>query len=57
MKTIKVETEWQLLARKTLQGECLTLEEGLAVLEADDDELLLLMQAAFTIRKHFYGKK
>ncbi|MGO4348597.1 biotin synthase BioB [Paenibacillus sp. MCAF9] len=57
MKTIKVEMDWQSLARKALHGECLTLEEGLAVLEAAEDELLLLMQAAFTVRKHFYGKK
>ncbi|OME87844.1 biotin synthase BioB [Paenibacillus sp. FSL A5-0031] len=57
MKTIKVEMDWQSLAQKALHGECLTIDEGLAVLEAADDELLLLMQAAFTVRKHFYGKK
>lgn len=57
MKTIAAEMEWQSLAQKALHGECLTLEEGLAVLEAEDDELLLLMQAAFKVRKHFYGKK
>ncbi|MCL6605319.1 MAG: biotin synthase BioB [Paenibacillus sp.] len=57
MNTIAAEMEWQSLAQKALLGECLTLEEGLAVLEADDDELLLLMQAAFKVRKHFYGKK
>ncbi|MEW9701118.1 biotin synthase BioB [Paenibacillus sp. SI8] len=52
-----VEIEWQSLARKALVGECLTLEEGLAVLEADNDQLLPLMQAAYTVRKHFYGNK
>ncbi|OPG93842.1 biotin synthase BioB, partial [Chryseobacterium mucoviscidosis] len=49
--------EWLSLAKKSLNGECLTIEEGLAVLEANDDEVLPLMQAAFHVRRHFYGKK
>ena len=49
--------EWSLLAEKALSGECLTIEEGLAVLESDNDEILSLMQAAFEVRKHYYGKK
>lgn len=57
METVAPEMEWQSLSQKALQGECLTVEEGLAVLEADNDEILLLMQAAFKVRKHFYGKK
>ncbi|MDQ0877443.1 biotin synthase [Paenibacillus sp. V4I3] len=54
---IKNDLQWQSFAQKTLNGECLTIEEGLAVLESDNDEILLLMQAAFQVRKHFYGKK
>ncbi|WP_409342976.1 biotin synthase BioB [Paenibacillus sp. MBLB4367] len=49
--------DWNELADKALRGERLTEEEALAVLEADDDELLAVMQAAFRVRKHFYGKK
>ncbi|WP_247903016.1 biotin synthase BioB [Paenibacillus pabuli] len=49
--------EWLSLAKKSLNGECLTIEEGLAVLEANDDEVLPLMQAAFQVRQYFYGKK
>ncbi|ACT00138.1 biotin synthase BioB [Paenibacillus sp. JDR-2] len=49
--------KWQFLAAKALNGGCLTLEEGLSVLEADNDEVLLIMNAAFTVRKYFYGKK
>lgn len=49
--------EWLSLAKKSLNGECLTIEEGLAVLEANDDEVLPLMQAAFHVRQYFYGKK
>ena len=50
-------SDWDLLAQKALSGECLTPEEGLAVLEADNDDVLPIMQAAFTVRKHFYGRK
>ncbi|WP_324254128.1 biotin synthase BioB [Paenibacillus sp. 1001270B_150601_E10] len=49
--------DWQQLALKTLQGELITKEEALQVLQADDDELLAVMDAAFRIRKHYYGKK
>ncbi len=57
IKTIENDLIWQSLASKALSGECLTLEEGLTVLEADNDHVLPLMQAAFQVRKHFYGKK
>jgi len=48
---------WQYFAEKALAGNCLTIEEGLAVLEGDDDELLSILQASFQVRKHYYGKK
>ncbi|TDF96153.1 biotin synthase BioB [Paenibacillus piri] len=54
---IQLRTDWYSLAYKAIQGECPTFEEGLSVLQADDDELLALMDAAFQVRKHFYGKK
>ncbi|OBZ19401.1 biotin synthase BioB [Bacillus sp. FJAT-27264] len=57
MNTVAAETDWLAFAQKALNGERLTVEEGLAVLGADNDEVLLLMQAAFKVRKHFYGKK
>jgi biotin synthase len=50
-------TNWNELADKAIRGELLTMEEGLAVLEADDDALLDIMSAAFRVRRHFYGKK
>lgn len=55
--TNATEMRWELLANKALDGERITLEEGLAVLKSNNDEVLLLMQAAFKVRKHFYGKK
>ncbi|MEC0269230.1 biotin synthase BioB [Paenibacillus anseongense] len=57
MNIISTHKEWPLLAQKALNGERLTEEEGLAVLEASDDEVLPLLQAAFQVRKHYYGKK
>lgn len=57
MSTNAAKLEWSALSQKALNGESLTVEEGLAVLEADNDEVLPLMQAAFQVRKHFYGKK
>lgn len=57
MNKTKVHINWSALADKALCGQSLTLEEGLAVLEASDDETLPLLQAAFKVRKHFYQKK
>lgn len=57
LETLASDRKWQSLAEKALSGECLTLEEGLAVLEADDDEVLPILNAAFRVRKHYYGKK
>lgn len=57
MNNAKQTIDWQSLARKALNGELLMPEEGLAVLEADDDDVLPLMQAAYRVRKHYYGKK
>lgn len=48
---------WVQLAEEVLEGKKLTHEEALAIVHAPDDELLLLMQGAFLIRKHYYGKK
>lgn len=54
---MKKQIDWNQYADKALQGELLTEEEALSVLHADDDELLPLMQAAFKVRKHYFGKK
>lgn len=54
---IDLRSRWDLFAEKALRGERLTMEEGLAVLEADDDELLPMLHAAFQVRKTYFGKK
>lgn len=55
--TDKAVIDWNQLAQRVLEGHLLTAEEGLAVIEADDEQILPIMQAAFTVRKHYYGKK
>lgn len=45
------------LAERVLDGGEVTEEEALSILECPDDEVLLLMHAAFQIRKRYYGKK
>ncbi|GAA3409796.1 biotin synthase BioB [Paenibacillus hodogayensis] len=54
---IELRSTWDWFAEKALRGEKLTAEEGLAVLEADDDELLPMLHAAFRVRKTYFGKK
>ncbi|MEC2346093.1 biotin synthase BioB [Paenibacillus barengoltzii] len=48
---------WDTFAKKALCGEVLTLEEGLSVLHASQDQLLPLMKAAYRVRRHYYGNK
>lgn len=49
--------DWNILADRAIRGERITKDEALAVLRAEDDELLPIMQAAFRVRNHFFGKK
>ena len=46
---------WNLLAEKVLQGEEITNEEALSILECPDEDLLLLLHGAYQVRKHYYG--
>ena len=49
---------WNALAERILDGgEPISREEALAVLNSSDDELLDVLQAAYKIRKNFFGKK
>jgi biotin synthase len=57
MQGIAEKTDWQALAARVLQGVPVTRQEALAIVQAGDDEVLDILQAAFQIRKHNYGKK
>ena len=48
---------WMELANGVLDGKELTDEEALLILRCPDDEILLLMHAAFQIRKRYFGMK
>ena len=48
--------DYQQLANKALLDEQLSRSECQAVLDTPDDELLTLLQAAFTVRSRYFGK-
>ena len=50
--------DWKAIANRILDGgEPISREEALAVLTSSDDELLDILQAAYLIRKNWFGKK
>ncbi|MFC4322225.1 biotin synthase BioB [Litchfieldia salsa] len=49
--------EWMNLANRVIQEEELSDVEALSILTCSDDDILLLMHAAFHIRKHYFGRK
>ena len=56
-KTDRTPVNWNKLAEKSLSGDRLIKTEALSVLQADDDDILLILQAAFRVRKRYFGKK
>lgn len=48
---------WYELAEEVLAGHQITKEEAFAILDTHEDDMLKLMDAAFMIRKHYFGKK
>lgn len=48
---------YQDLAEKALQGHLLTRQECYTVLDTPEDNILDLLQAAFRVRKTYFGKK
>lgn len=48
--------DWNALSERVLAGVPATREEALAVLTSGEDELLPLLQAAFRVRKHHWGR-
>jgi len=49
--------DWKAFTEKALSGGLLTVEEGLSVLAAEDDQILSILEAAYEVRKHYYGNK
>ncbi|NPC91805.1 biotin synthase BioB [Bacillus sp. WMMC1349] len=49
--------QWIELANRVLEGAEITNKQALSILESPDEDILMLMHAAFQIRKRYYGKK
>ncbi|TYA09929.1 biotin synthase BioB [Paenibacillus faecis] len=49
--------DWKAFTEKALNGGLLTIEEGLSVLAAADDQILSILEAAYQVRRHYYGNK
>ncbi|MDQ0162774.1 biotin synthase BioB [Bacillus alveayuensis] len=47
--------KWLQLADQVINGYIISRDEALEILHTPDDELLLLLQGAYQIRKHYYG--
>ena len=50
------ESRWQALATRVLDGYELTSSEAAEVLACPDEEVLDLLQGAFRVRQHYFGK-
>lgn len=49
--------DWKAFTEKALNGGLLTVEEGLSVLAAADDQILGILEAAYQVRRHYHGNK
>ena len=49
--------DWRTRAEAVLAGDAISREEARALPETSDDQILSILDAAYTIRKHFYGNK
>ncbi len=50
-------SKWSSLAEKVLTGGECSNEEAMSILKCPDEELLLLLDGAYKIRRHYYGNK
>lgn len=48
---------WMSLAKKVINGYRLSKQEAMQILLSDDNEILSLVNAAYEIRRHYYGKR
>ena len=47
---------WHELADSVLNGQAVSREDAMRVLRADDDDLLTILDAAFRVRRQYFGK-
>lgn len=51
----KFDGDWQAFSERVLRGHRMTLEEGIAVLQSPDHQLLNVLSAAYKIRHRYFG--
>ncbi|WP_432353581.1 biotin synthase BioB [Sporosarcina sp. A2] len=49
--------KWKVLAQEVIDGKELSNEEALSILNTNDDDVLILLDGAYEIRRHYFGKK
>ncbi|MCH2203737.1 MAG: biotin synthase BioB [Fuerstiella sp.] len=54
--TLSYESSWLSMTDTVLSGESLSRESALQILEADDDQLVTILDAAYRVRRHYFGK-
>ncbi|MBM7702769.1 biotin synthase BioB [Metabacillus iocasae] len=57
MSNVQTKVDWKELAQGVINGHVTTSEEALSIIQASDKEVLEIMNAAYLIRHHHYGKK
>jgi biotin synthase len=55
MENAETTSDWYGLAGRILDGHALTVDEGLAVIQSPDHQLLELLAAAYRIRHRYFG--
>jgi biotin synthase len=50
-------SRWQQLASSVLEGQALSFDDALSVLQSSDDELLDLLHAAYRVRRRHFGNR
>ena len=48
---------WKTLAQEVIEGKEISNEEALSILTTSDDDVLALLDGAYEIRRHYFGKK
>ena len=50
------ELSWNEMADLVLAGESLSRADAMRILRADDDQLLAILDAAYRVRREYFGK-
>jgi biotin synthase len=57
MEQVQTQVNWKQLAFEVVNGKEITREQALSILQTPNENILEVMNAAYIIRHHYYGKK